>query len=139
MFVTCPNCKELVGNHVGPCPMCKNMITAEYISKCEQEMMRESAEDTREKMTVFHDRKVFQGVFAFALIVAMLTTTFICYMVNREDLIVDFEFAELVIFLILVRIFKCIRCPYCNKYYMGFPSRWSHEPDHCVWCGGRLR
>ena len=119
--------------------MCKNMITAEYISKCEQEMMRESAEDTREKMTVFHDRKVFQGVFAFALIVAMLTTTFICYMVNREDLIVDFEFAELVIFLILVRIFKCIRCPYCNKYYMGFPSRWSHEPDHCVWCGGRLR
>ena len=139
MFVTCPNCKELVGNHVGPCPMCKNMITAEYISKCEQEMMRESAEDTREKMTVFHDRKVFQGVLTAVLVIAMITTTIVCYLVGRLDLEKYLIPAELVLWLIINHFAKGFRCPYCNKYYMGFPVRWNRETDHCVNCGGRLR
>lgn len=140
MFVTCPNCKELVGNHVGPCPMCKHMITAEYILKYEQEERREGEAYTREKMAIFSERKARANLLTLFMFVAIIATAIIFRAKDQEVLRMVVVLVELVIYCIISHFTKCFDCPYCGKYYKAYVSRGiSFQTDCCPHCGGRLR
>ena len=56
MFITCPNCKELVKKGVGECPLCKYSITAEDIMKAEQEDKEKREQLESEKMEEYARR-----------------------------------------------------------------------------------
>ncbi len=131
MTIACPNCKELIDDHAGPCPMCKHMITAEYILRCEQERKIKDDEHTREMMEIYSKRRRIANWGIAIYLVAIFVTLIALYKINLPMAII-LVFAEMVISIIIDYNTKCNDCPYCDK-------RLYVQKNHCPHCGGRLR
>lgn len=140
MFVTCPSCKELIKKNVGPCPLCKHMVTADYILKYEKEERRQADEYNREKMAIFSKRRGVATLVTVILIVVVIVTMIVCGSMKNEPLGIGLVLAEIVIAVVVGHFTKCFNCPYCGKYYKSYASRGiSFQTDCCPHCGGRLR
>ena len=140
MFIPCPNCNELIKKNVGPCPMCKHEVTADYILKYEQEQRRKDDEYTREKMKIFRKRRNIATLLMCIFIAVMFVTMIAIDVTEHEPAAIALVIAEFVIALIISHITKCFNCPYCGKYYKAHATRGvSFQTDCCPHCGVRLR
>ena len=138
MFITCPNCKELVKKGVGECPLCKYSITAEDIMKAEQEDKEKSELFIQEKMEEYGRREKTQlriSIIFLVLFVAIIPLSFLF-----PHPLVAFFFMEITVIaalFIVVYVKKCNECPYCNRWLPA--TRSFARTDFCPRCGGRLR
>ena len=140
MFVTCPNCKELIPKKAGPCPMCKHEVAAEFILKIEQEERRETEYYTREKKAIFRERKYLAIVLECIFYVVAVLTGVISFVLGHEGVGTCIVIAEFLILVVVAHFTKCWQCPYCSKYYEGYFIRgFNLQTDWCPHCGGRLR
>jgi DNA-directed RNA polymerase subunit M/transcription elongation factor TFIIS len=137
MFITCPNCKELVKKGVGECPLCKYSITAEDIMKAEQEDKEKREQLESEKMEEYARRYKILLITNITFIVLFLAAIPLCLVFPHPYVaFVVMEVAVVVAAGIVFHKTKCGQCPYCNDTII---SRDAWRADFCPRCGGRLR
>ena len=137
MFITCPNCKELVKKGVGECPLCKYSITAEDIMKAEQEDKEKRELFESEKIEVFRHRSKTMLITYIVFTILFLAVIPLSFVFPHPY--VAFVIMEIVVIGGAGIVFyktKCGRCPYCNK---SLYWRDAFKGDFCPLCGGRLR
>ena len=137
MFITCPNCKELVKKAPGECPLCKFPITAEYILAAEREEKEQREELERKNMEIYRQRNkigvitliVYSILVVSAIVIGSLLPNPVLTVIMMEVVI----HAALIIVILKTKINKC---PYCNA---EIDDDSLLGPDFCPKCGGRLR